>query len=160
MSEKTYPLYEVNVIDKSIYRFTTDEVLPVHRAVWVLPTEKGPVGEPIWVKTKKQFDRIFGKQTLALYSSKYKSTASFWLYNLLQKNGQFIVRALPESAKRATAIVEARVIETENGMPKFLHEKEENGVLLRDIATVTASSTARFKGKKGGSDVDDPYNPR
>ena len=159
MSEKTYPLYEVNVIDKSIYRFTTDEVLPVHRAVWVLPTEKGPVGEPIWVKTKKQFDRIFGKQTLALYSSKYKSTASFWLYNLLQKNGQFIVRALPESAKRATAIVEARVIETENGMPKFLHEKEENGVLLRDIATVTASSTARFKGKKGGSDVDDPYNP-
>lgn len=106
---KSYPHYEINVKDNSIYNVAVEETLPVHRAVWVLPTQKGPVGQPTWVRNKTEFDRIFGRQTLDLTNKTYQSPVSYWLYNLLGLNGQFITRALPATASRAGIVLYAKV---------------------------------------------------
>jgi len=138
---KSYPHYEVNVKDNSIYNFAIDETLPVHRAVWVLPTQKGPVGQPIWVRNKAQFDRIFGKQTLELYTHKYQSPVSFWLRQLLSMNGQFIVRTLPkDTATRASVVLWARVQRVTGGILKYA-KNSYNGI--ENVATVQDDITVR-----------------
>lgn len=139
-SVKSYPHYEINVKDNSIYNFAVDEILPVHRAVWVLPTEKGPSGQPIWVRNKTEFDRIFGKQTLELYKKKYTSPACYWLRNLLTMNGQFIVRALPETADRAVIVLWAKV-EDNNGV-KLMKKTKSDGTTY--FQTVQADITERL----------------
>ena len=142
---KSYPHYEINVKDNSIYNFAVDETLPVHRAVWVLPTQKGPVGQPIWVRSKAQFDRIFGKQTLELYTKQYQSPVSFWLRQLLSLNGQFIVRALPENARRAAVVIWARVVNKPNGIVKYVTNADGTALTVQEDVTQRASEvTADF----------------
>jgi len=154
---KSYPHYEVNVKDNSIYNFAIEEILPVHRAVWVLPTQKGPVGQPVWVRNKSQFDRIFGKQTLELYTKKYQSPVSFWLRNLLTMNGQFIVRALPENAERAAVVLWARVTNKPNGMVKLLQKEKADGTVYfptvqEDLTERADAVTADFSSIRSTAD--------
>ena len=150
---KSYPHYEINVKDNSIYEFAVEEILPVHRAVWVLPTQKGPAGQPVWVRNKAQFDRIFGKQTLELYTKKYQSPASFWLRNLLSMNGQFIVRALPENASRSGVILWAKVVEKANGIVKLAKDANGRVLTVEDDLTYKADAiTANFDELKASAD--------
>lgn len=129
---KSYPHYTINVKDNSIYNFTVEEVLPVHRAVWVLPTQEGPENEPIWVSNYTQFTRIFGASTLDPAVPNWRSSVGFWLRQLLTYNGAFIVRAVPaieynedgsvktaNCAKKAGVVLYARV-ESNIATPKYL----------------------------------------
>ena len=43
-----YPHWEIEVRDNSIYNPTVVEELPVHRPIWLLKTQYGEVGRPIW----------------------------------------------------------------------------------------------------------------
>ena len=106
---KPYPHYEINVKDNSIYNFMIEEVLPVHRPMWILRTQEGPVGEPVWCPTASVLKKKFGEQTLNMANKAYASPQSFFLMQTMASNGAFIVRALDESAKYATAILEAVV---------------------------------------------------
>ena len=124
---KPYPHYEINVKDNSIYNFMIDEVLPVHRPLWILRTQEGPVGEPVWCATASQLKKKFGEQTLNLANKAYASPQSFFLNQTMASNGAFIVRALDESATAATAILEAVVEEV----------SAENGIVQYQIDTIT-----------------------
>ena len=108
---KTYPRYEINVKDNSIYNLNVDTPLPVHRALWVLPTQMGPEGDPIWIRDTAHFERVFGKDTLALANSKYQSQTTYWLRQLLKLNGQFIMRAVDEKCERSNVVLYAVVKE-------------------------------------------------
>ena len=59
---KPYPHYEINVKDNSIYTFAVDEILPVHRPLYTMVCQEGPVGEPVWCPTasylKKKLIRL------------------------------------------------------------------------------------------------------
>ena len=145
MPTKSYPHYEVNVKDNSIYNFVAADELPVHRAVWVLPTQKGPADHPVWVKNRSQFDRIFGSKTLNLGTKDYKSPTSYWLHNLFQLNGQFIMRALPKNketgktaSKKATSVLYARV--KKEAMAVILCDDSGNALTVQDDITQRATS--------------------
>ena len=106
---KPYPHYEINVKDNSIYTFAVEEILPVHRPLWALVCQEGPVGEPVWCPTASYLKKKFGEQTLNLANPKFASTQSFYLNQIMSYNGAFIVRALPANAAYATAILVANV---------------------------------------------------
>ena len=110
-SQKSYPHYEINVKDNSIYTFAIEEILPVHRPLWVLRTQEGPVGEPVWCGTATKLKKVFGEQTLNAANKLYASPQTFFLTQTMTKNGAFIVRALDSSATTAAAILEAVVKE-------------------------------------------------
>lgn len=106
---KPYPHYEINVKDNSIYTFAIDEILPVHRPLWTLACQEGPAGEPVWCPTASYLKKKFGEQTINLANPKFASIQSFYLNQTMSYNGAFIVRALPDDAKYATAILFAKV---------------------------------------------------
>lgn len=108
---KPYPHYEINVKDNSIYTFAVDEILPVHRPLYTMVCQEGPVGEPVWCPTASYLKKKFGEQTLNLANTKFASPQSFYLNQTMSYNGAFVVRALPEDAKYATAILVAEVTE-------------------------------------------------
>ena len=108
---KPYPHYEINVKDNSIYTFAVEEVLPVHRPLYTLVCQEGPVGDPVWCPNATALRKKFGEQTLNLANPKFASMQSFYLNQILSYNGAFVVRALPEDAKVATAILVAEVDE-------------------------------------------------
>lgn len=105
---KPYPHYEIQVKDNSIRDVRFEEVLPVHRALYVMRAEKGPVGEPIWCRNLEKAISVFGAQTFN-ETSPYFSPQAFFLKNTLRNNGAFIVRALDSNATNATLILQAEV---------------------------------------------------
>lgn len=121
---KPYPHYEINVKDNSIYTFAVEEILPVHRPLYTLVCQEGPVGEPVWCPTASYLKKKFGEQTLNLANPKFASTQSFYLNQVMSYNGAFIVRALPESARYATAILLAEVTEGV-GIDQYLIDDDE-----------------------------------
>ena len=58
---KPYPHYEINVKDNSIYTFAVEEVLPVHRPLYTLVCQEGPVGDPVWCPNASALKKKFGK---------------------------------------------------------------------------------------------------
>ena len=106
---KPYPHYEINVKDNSIYTFAVEEILPVHRPLYALVCQEGVVGEPVWCPTASYLKKKFGEQTINLANPKFASIQSFYLNQIMSYNGAFIVRALPENATYATAILVANV---------------------------------------------------
>ena len=161
-TQKSYPHYEINVKDNSIYRFFVEESLPVHRAVWVLPTQEGPIGEPVWVRNATDFMKIFGEETLNEANKHYFTKVSWWLKQLLTMNGQFIVRAANEKGtKYATCIVEAHV-KSGVKIPKYYRNADGSTIPVRTSAIDVKESTGSIKtvsqfGKPAVqlSDVDD-----
>lgn len=105
---KPYPHYEIQVKDNSVRDVTFEEVLPVHRALYVIRAQEGPVGDPVWCRDYTQAAKIFGEQTFK-ETSKYFSPQAFFLKNTFTYNGAFIVRALDSNAQNATLILEAVV---------------------------------------------------
>lgn len=125
---KPYPHYEINVIDNSIYTVQYDEVLPIHRPVYVMTTQEGPAGVPIWCENYSKFAKMFGAQTLNEGNKKYFSPQGFFLKNSFKFNGAFVVRAVDESATTATCILEAHVKSVEVQQ----YEKDDNGRYILD----------------------------
>ena len=41
---KPFPHYQINVKDNSIYNVEYTTILPVHRPIWILRAQEGPVG--------------------------------------------------------------------------------------------------------------------
>ena len=59
----TFPHWEINVIDNSIYNALTEEVMPLFRPMFFLRAQKGPVGVPVWVENSNDATATFGDGT-------------------------------------------------------------------------------------------------
>jgi hypothetical protein len=77
--------------------------------MWILKTQEGPVGEPVWCSTASDLRKHFGEQTLNLANKDFASPQTFYLNQTMSYDGAFIVRALPTDATYAAAVLVAEV---------------------------------------------------
>ena len=108
---KSFPYFEINVEDRSIYEPVVLNELPLHRPLYIMKTQKGPLNVPVWYPRYSDAQRVLGRETFNMSNSKYFSAASYFLTNTMQHDGAFIVRVADETAKAAVLILEATVIE-------------------------------------------------
>lgn len=106
MINESYPHYEINVIDESIFTPVVSEFLPLHRPVYPMKTQRGPVGVPQWCPSIVEARRIFGEETFNEYSTYFSKDALF-LNTTFPRNGAFIVRLADDAtADNAWCILE------------------------------------------------------
>ena len=108
-TEKPYPHVRINVKDNSIATVDIVEVLPVHRPMYVMRTQEGPVGVPTWCNTYTEAVAKFGEETFNPANDLYYSMASVYLTDTMTYNGAFITRYLPEDNATASYALFARV---------------------------------------------------
>lgn len=106
---KPYPHVQINVKDNSIASVNLIESLPVHRPLYVMRTQKGPLGRPVWCRTYSEAAAIFGEETFNPANKTYFSRPALYLRETFTNNGAFISRYLPEGYKTATAVLYAFV---------------------------------------------------
>ena len=131
---KPYPHIQMNVKDNSIYTVDIVETLPVHRPLYVMRTQKGPVGRPVWCNTYSEAAAIFGAETFNPANKAYFSKAAAFLRETFTNNGAFISRYVPLN------------YENEDGSPrdeKTLLDDATANILL--YAVVTKSEVTQYK---------------
>lgn len=127
MITESYPHYEINVIDESIFTPVVSEFLPLHRPVYAMKTQKGPIGVPQWCPSIVEARRIFGAETFNEYSTYFSKDALF-LNTTFPRNGAFIVRLADEAtAETAWAILEVGV--TAADVTQYEKDADGNRVL-------------------------------
>ena len=141
-----YPHVEIDVEDKSIYIPVNEDILPLHRPLYIMRTQKGPVGVPVWCESYTRAKKIFGSNTFN-QRSKYFSPASYFLLQQLQSNGAFIMRAGDDTANSARVFVELGVKAVEavpqyqrDAYGKFVYDEEG-----KKIALASATATAGYQ---------------
>lgn len=163
-SLKSYPHYEINVKDNSIYNVSVDENLPVHRPLYILRTQEGKAGVPIWCADRTAVAKNFGEQTLNLSNPKYRSLQTYFISKTMSNpeggNGAFIVRAIDESAKAAAIVLEAHVKRAEI----IQYEMDSSGNRVIDLDPDSGHyGQYKIKTKKGNPEqvqvFDDKGNP-
>ena len=92
---KPYPHIQMNVKDNSIATVNMVETLPVHRPLYVMKTQKGPVGRPVWCNTYSEAAAIFGAETFNPANKDYYTKSAAFLRETLTNNGAFISRYIP-----------------------------------------------------------------
>lgn len=129
-----YPHWEIEVRDNSIYNPTVVEQLPVHRPIWLLKTQYGEVGKPIWCSGIAAFRKYFGGETVNENNKLWLSRQAYFLSKTLQNNGAFVMRVLADNATKANTIVEAWV-ELDGQVPQYEYDENGNIVVETDPAT-------------------------
>jgi hypothetical protein len=109
----SYPHYRINVEDRSIFVPIASDELPLHRPIYAMHTQRGPVGVPVWCPSITEARKIFGEETFNPLNEKYFSPSSFYLNETFQNNGNFIVRLLGDCAEAAMLILEVSVKTTQ-----------------------------------------------
>jgi len=87
-----YPHLNINVKDESAFTPIPSELLPLHRPIYTMKTEKGPVHVPVWCPDYTTAKSIFGEKTFDNENLEYFSRESVFLVNSFPSNGAFIVR--------------------------------------------------------------------
>lgn len=123
-----YPHVEIDVEDKSIYTPVNEDILPLHRPLYIMRTQKGPVGIPVWCESYTKAKKIFGAQTFN-QRSKYFSPSAYFLLQQMQSNGAFIMRAGDDIAESARVFIELGVKAVE-AVP--LYKRDDNGKFVLD----------------------------
>ena len=106
---KPYPHYEINVEDRSIYEPVELEWLPIHRPVYMLRAQQGPVGIPVWCNTAAEAKRVFGDATFDDSNGTYFGLEGLFLNQTFQYDGAFLVRLADTSALQSVKILECQV---------------------------------------------------
>ena len=104
----TYPHWETSVIDYSIYTPLENEILPLHRPIFFMRTQTGPVGVPKWTPDFTRAKNIWGEGTFDDKSDFYSREAVF-LQKLFVRQGAFIVRVADASAAYSSLVLELKV---------------------------------------------------
>lgn len=153
-----YPHVEIDVEDKSIYIPVNEDILPLHRPLYIMRTQKGPVGVPVWCESYTRAKKIFGSNTFN-QRSKYFSPASYFLLQQLQSNGAFIMRAGDDTANSARVFVELGVQAVDevpqykrDAYGKFVYDEEGKKIAL-DSATATAGYKLIWRAVSTPADV-------
>ena len=112
---KPYPHVQINVKDNSIAQINLVETLPVHRPLYVMKTQKGPIGRPVWCNTYSEAAAIFGAETFNPANKDYYSKAAAFLKETLTNNGTFISRYLPIDYNKVYTYVNSKTGKTLEG---------------------------------------------
>lgn len=123
----TYPHWEINVIDKSIYTPLDRETLPLFRPIFFMRTQQGPSGVPVWVNTTNEFKSTFGEGTLDS-TTDYFSREALYLTNLFTRQGAFIVRMTDSTAAKGSLVLELKV--TSKKVTQY--KRDDNGQWIYD----------------------------
>ena len=143
---KPFPHYQINVKDNSIYTVEYTTILPVHRPLWIMKAQEGPVGDPIWCPSYAVARNTFGEQTFTNTNKKYFSRQAKVLLDTLTYNGAFICRVADSTAAQAVAIIEAWVVEKDD-LPKYIlnadgtRVTDSNGEYLVEIVVGNETSS-------------------
>lgn len=125
---KPFPHYQINVKDNSIYNVEYTTILPVHRPIWIMRAQEGPVGDPVWCPTYTFAAATFGEQTFTNTNKKYYSKQAKVLVDTLTYNGAFICRAADSTALNSAVIIEAWVRQVkgteEDGILQYLYDDD------------------------------------
>lgn len=106
-----YPHYNINIEDRSVYTTVETEFMPMHRPLYAIKAQKGPIGVPIWCKDYTTAVSIFGEETFNYLNTDYFSPAAFFLISTLGNNGAFITRLADATAATASLVLECTVNE-------------------------------------------------
>lgn len=156
---KPYPHVQINVKDNSIATINFVETLPVHRALYVMRTQKGPLGEPTWCNTYSEAAALFGAETFNPANKEYYTRASAFLKETMTRNGAFITRYLPGEAydavknpggyKAATLVYE--VVLTPGQVKQYKHLTDEQGNPLNSYELEFNDDTQEWQKKENGT---------
>lgn len=128
---KPFPHYQINVKDNSIYEVEYTTILPVHRPIWIMRCQQGPVGDPVWCPTYTYASNMFGEQTFTNTNKKYYSPQAKVLTDTLAYNGAFICRAADETALNSVVIIEAYVRQVDDVL-QYAYDEDGNRLLDDD----------------------------
>lgn len=128
---KPFPHYQINVKDNSIYEVEYTTILPVHRPIWIMRCQQGPVGDPVWCPTYTYASNMFGEQTFTNTNKKYYSPQAKVLTDTLTYNGAFICRAADETALNSVVIIEAYVRQVDDVL-QYAYDEDGNRLLDDD----------------------------
>ena len=126
----TYPHWETNVIDRSIYQSLNRESLPLFRPIFFIKAQQGPVGVPVWCDNYSDAVNKFGAQTFDM-NTEYYSRESLFLAHLLSRQGAFIVRLAASDADYASLVLEVQV----HRGPVPQYKRDAYGQYVYDDAT-------------------------
>lgn len=126
----TYPHYEINVKDNSVYTASTRETLPLLRPIFFMRTQQGPVGVPVWCSDGSAAQTIFGSGT---FDSKtpYYSREALYLGQIFNRQGAYICRLANEDAKTGSLVLQLQVKRTQVTQ----YQRDENGQFIVDPIT-------------------------
>lgn len=113
MAVEPFPHVEMHVRDESIYEAPITQVTPLHKPIYMMRTQKGDVGVPVWCPTYMDAVRTFGAETFNTRSKFYSEQAYFLLKTFSFGQGAWIMRTASEAAVAARAFLEVGVIEDE-----------------------------------------------
>ena len=125
----TYPHWETQVIDNSIYNAVDTEVLPLFRPIFFMRAQQGPVQIPKYVHGANEAAALFGEGTFD-DSTEYFSREALYLNNLFTRQGAFIVRlADADTAKIGSVVLELKV--TAKNIPQY--KRDVNGQFVYEL---------------------------
>lgn len=122
----TFPHWNVNVIDNSIYKRQIVEGLPLFRPIYFMKGQKGPVGKPVWVSGDSIIE-TYGAATFD-NTSKYYSREALFIQKAGRTQGAFIVRVASADAKYGTLVLQLKVKKTQVTQ----YERDEYGQFVFD----------------------------
>lgn len=127
----TYPHWETNVIDRSIYTPLEREILPLFRPIFFMRTQKGTTGIPVWVNTYDEAKTEFGEATFDFDNATYFSREALFLRGLFARQGAYVVRMCSSDATYGSLVLELRVKKVQ--VPQY--ERDTNGQFVLDPDT-------------------------
>ena len=125
----TYPHWEINVVDNSIYTPLARETLPLFRPMFFMRAQSGLTGVPQWCDDYNDAVAKYGEGTFD-QTTKYFSREALYLNTLFTRQGAFIVRlAESNTANTGSLVLELTV---KNKKIKQ-YQKDDNGQWIYEL---------------------------
>ena len=125
----TYPHWEINVIDNSIYTPLARETLPLSRPIFFMRAQSGLTGVPQWCNDYTSAVAKYGEGTFD-QSTKYFSREALYLTNLFARQGAFIVRLAEGNTSNTGSLVLELTVKNKRIKQ---YQKDDNGQWIYEI---------------------------
>jgi len=125
----TFPHWEINVIDNSIYTPLVRETLPLFRPIFFMRAQSGLTGVPQWCEDYNTAVAKYGNGTFD-QSTKYFSRESLYLTNLFARQGAFVVRLAEENTSNCGSLVLELTVKKVD-IPQY--QKDSNGQWIYEV---------------------------
>lgn len=125
----TYPHWEINVIDNSIYTPLARETLPLFRPIFFMRAQSGLTGVPQWCNDYTSAVAKYGEGTFD-QSTKYFSREALYLTNLFARQGAFIVRLAESNTSNTGSLVLELTVKNKKIKQ---YQKDSNGQWIYEV---------------------------
>lgn len=123
---KTFPHYKINVKDESLTTPLVVEDLSLHRPIFFLFAEKGPINSVQYGDYSALVD-LYGDGTFDIFSDYYKHPTLF-AEKCLNYNKAFVVRLAPEDAEASSLVLECAIYEGD--VPLYTRDPATHELIL------------------------------